>query len=188
MTPVLVALTMTVIGLLVPLAVLRRRDVLLRSKEQAYRFHELRDRLQILNAEGKIQPESIGYSFLMFSLNVAIKNAGVMSLSDMLQMSRAVKKKAEYITFEQIAEDFRKQSEEAQILSAEFFRSLTLMLISNDHLVRFTFTLAQPLAGKVNHAAVNLATSAARFLVPKHTEVIYEARQYQRWEKALAPG
>jgi hypothetical protein len=188
MVPVLVALTTTVIGLLVPFAVLRRRDVLLRSEEQAYRFHELRDRLQMLNVEGKMEAASVGYLFLMSSLNIAIKNAGVMNLSDILQISRAVRKKAEYITFEQIAEDVRRQSEEAQVLSAEFFRCLALMLISNDHLVRLVFTLARPLAGRLNDAVLRLVALVGKALVPKHTEAIYEAREYQRWGKALAPS
>jgi hypothetical protein len=188
MVPVLVALTTTVIGLLVPFAVLRKRDVLLRSKEQAYRFHELRDRLQILNVEGKIEAASISYLFLMSSLNLAIKNAGVMTLSDVLQISRAVRKKAEYITFEQIADDVRGQSEEARILLAEFFQSLTVMLISNDGLVRLVFNLAKPPAGSFKRAALRTIASIGKALAPTHTEAIYEARDYQRWGKALAPS
>ena len=188
MTSLLIALAALLMALCIPLGILWKREPRLRSREQAYRFHELRDRLQVLNIQGKIRSESVGYTFLMFSLNLAIRNAGTMRLSDVLQISRAVRRKAEDITFAQIADDVRRQGEEAQTLSAEFFGSLAAMLISNDQLVRLVFTIAKPLAGSLNHAIIKLAASVGKALVPEHAEAVYEAREYQRWGKALAPS
>jgi stage V sporulation protein SpoVS len=188
MNSLLVALVATGIGLGIPLAFLWARKPLLRLKSQAYRFHELRDRLQLLNIQNKIDNTSPGYNFLMFSLNLAIRNAGTMSLSDVLKISRAVKERAEGNGFEEIAEDIRRQGEEAQKLSAEFFQALAVMLISNDSLTSIMFTVAKPLAGVLSKAAFSLVAAIGRTLVPQQTEAVREAREYLHWGNVLAPS
>jgi hypothetical protein len=121
----------------------------------------------------------------MFSLNLAIKNAGTMNLSDILKISRAVKNKAEGGGFEGITEDIRRQGEEAQKLSAEFFQALANMLISNDSLTSIMFSLAGPLAGR---AVFRLIAATGRALVPEQAEALREAREYQHWGNVLAPS
>ena len=188
MTPFLVVLVSIALGLWIRLAILRSREVLLKAKEQAFRFHEIRDRLQILNVQGKIEETSVGYKFLMSSLNMAIKNAGTMRLSDVLKISRAVRKNADDIRSERIDKDIRRHGEEARKLSAEFFQALAVMLVSNDNLTSIMFALAMPLAGILNQAALRLIASTGKVLAPDQTEALYEAREYQRWGKALAPS
>jgi hypothetical protein len=75
MTTLLVAVLSTLLAAFVQAAILDKRRILLRAKEQCFRFHELRDALQILAIEGKIKQDSRIYQFLMFMINVAIKNA-----------------------------------------------------------------------------------------------------------------
>lgn len=188
MTSILVALTATLIGLSIEFAVLRKRKSQLRRKGHTYRFHELRDRLQLLNLQGKLENTSISYKFLMSSINLAIKNAGTMRLSDVLQISRAVKKEAECITIKQIAEDSRRQSAEAATVLADFFQALTAMLISNDSITSIMFTVTRLLAALLNQAAFGAVVSVGKALAPEQAEAVDEAREYQRWGNVLAPG
>jgi hypothetical protein len=188
MNPLLVALVAAVVALGIKFRFLRKRQPLLRSKEQAYKFHEFRDRLQILNAEGKVGIASLGNDFLMFAINLAIRNAGAMRLTDILQMSRAVKKKVQNDGFERITEDIRRQGEEAQKFSAEFFEAFAIMLISNDTVTSLMFTFTKLAAGSVNKAVLRLIAAVGNALVPEQTEALREAREYQRWGNDLAPS
>ena len=181
MNPIVVGLTATAIGLLIVMAILERRSPMLRAREQAYKLHELRDRLQISMIQDKIGAQSLAYVFLMSSLNLAIRNAGVMSLSQILELARAVNRNADDLSFQKIIENVRRQDREIQKLYDEFFQTLTVMLISNDHLTPLMFTAAKYGARALNRAAVRTIASAGKFLLPEHTEAVYEARQYQRW-------
>lgn len=185
MNPILIGLTVTAIGLLIELLVLDARNPKLRATEQAYKFHELRDRLQILMVEGKIDARSVAHQFLILSLNLAIKNAGVMSLTQILKLSRAVKRNADEVTFQHIIEDVHRQGVQVQKLYDEFFQALVVMLISNDRLTKLMFALAKFGAKAVNRAVIRVIASVGKSLFPKHTEAVSEARQYQRWGRRV---
>jgi len=185
MIPIVVGLATAAIGLLLAMSVLERRSPRLRATEQAYRLHELRDRLQLLAIQRDTDIRSVSYSFMMSSLNLAIRNAGIMSLSQVLEISRAVKRNADDITFEQIFNDVKQRGAAIQKLYEDFFQILTLMLISNDHLTSIMFMLAKLGARAFNRVIVRTVTSIGKVLLPERTEAVYEARQYQRWTRRV---
>lgn len=185
MTPIVVGLATAAIGLLLAMLVLERRSPRLRATEQAYSLHELRDRLQLLAIQRELDVSSVSYLFMMSSLNLAIRNAGVMSLSQVLQISRAVKRNADDITFEQIFNDVKQRGEGIQKLYEDFFQALTSMLITNDHLTSIMFMLARDGATAFNRVIIRTATSVGKVLLPERTEAVYEARQFQRWTRRV---
>jgi hypothetical protein len=185
MIPIVVGLTATATALLMGLLILQRRDTVLRAREQAYEFHELRDRLQTLAIGGQLETRSVAYAFLIESLNLAIRNAGVMRLSQVLKVARAVKTNADNLGTEQIIEDVHQQGKDTQKLYHDFFGALIRMLVSNDHLTSWMFSLATFSAEALNRAAVRAITSVGRALLPERTDAIYEARRYQRWRSRV---
>ena len=59
------ALSILAAGFAVMLLTLQHRVPKLKAKEQAFRFHALRDQLQLLAVEGRISTTSVGYEGLM---------------------------------------------------------------------------------------------------------------------------
>ncbi len=83
-----------IVGLvLLGLAVLMQRTFLypvslkLKRREQEFKFHEVRDELQLLAIDRVIDVNSAAYLFLLSMSNVAIKNAGVLCVRDIIQMT-----------------------------------------------------------------------------------------------------
>src|SRR5260370_11076864 len=104
----------------------------LKAREQCFKFHELRDRLQVIAVEGKIEIGSETYQLLLFIINLSIRNAGVMKLSEILKAAKAIEKRVNASTSERVFADIRSHNQEVQHLSAVVFDALPRMLISND--------------------------------------------------------
>lgn len=168
------------LSLFMVMAILERRIPKLKAREQSYKLHELRDRLQILIIQDKITVQSATYSFLMPSLNLAIKNAGVLSLSRILELASAVNRNASDRSYPKIVQDVRRHDSEVQKLFDEFLQTLIAMLISNDKITSLMFTAAKYVAKEFNRAALDILASAGRLLLPEHTKAVYEAWKYQK--------
>jgi hypothetical protein len=139
-----IGLWVAIVTLLLALAsesiVFWRRRTLLRTKEQRFRFHDLRDRLQLLVIEHKLEPGTRLHHFLLATINLAIRNAGVLKLREIIALSRSVKKEARgENTFVTLQAEIVRQPKEVQALSAEVFNSLAAMLIVNDSLTSLLF-------------------------------------------------
>lgn len=178
-------LAATVLGLLIMYKILKNRESSLRAREYAFRFHEMRDRLQVATIEGKIGKASVTYDFLQESLNLAIRNAKEMRLSQVIELSRAVEKNVDDDGFTKILEDMRCYGPEVRRLYEEFFQALIFMLISNDHITSLMFNGAKFMAEAVNHATVRKVKSLGEWLFPEHAEAVFEARRYQRWKQRM---
>jgi hypothetical protein len=185
MTAILIAILSALLAGLIQVVILDRRRILLRAKEQCFRFHELRDMLQILAIEGKIKQESRIYQFLFFMINVAIRNAGVMKLSDLLRMSKTVKTEVEGPGFEAVTRELRSYPAEVQILASDVFNTFAKMLVVNDDLTFLLFNIATNIA---NIAAVQIVKSIAKTLTPQRAEVVRQARSYRLLGQRMAPA
>ena len=105
---------------------------LIRAKEQAFEFHRLRDELQLAAAEGNIKPRSLAFEFLMQILNVAIRNAGVLTLTQSLALAKKVSAKNDGGRYEAVLADFKNHGPRIQDLAAKTFSSFATMLVAND--------------------------------------------------------
>jgi hypothetical protein len=109
-------LVATSLGLLIIFRILQGRESFLRAREFSFRFHEIRDRLQMATIDGKIGKTSVTYEFLQESLNLAIKNAKEMRLSQVIELSRAVEKNADDDGFSKILEEMQRCGPEVRKL------------------------------------------------------------------------
>ena len=182
MNAIFVALASMLIGVSLGTLVLYKYARRVNMKEQAFKFHELRDGLQMLAIDGKIEKESKLYEFLLFTINLSIKNAGLMKLSELLSLSKAIDSRMSATPVEQIFADIRRHDQEVQQLSADVFDSLAQMLISNDHLI---FLLAKISTRIVDGASRNVIKSVARTVLPGHSEALRAALNYRNWGNSL---
>lgn len=182
-----------VLGIWIERALLANLAAKLRVKEQAFQFHALRDELQLLVAEGRIDPSSDVYEFLMQMTNFCIRNAGVLKLREVLEIAERVKSKIANNEFKRIIEDIQKQDVQVQQLAQKFFFAVANMLISNDWLVRCGVQMATAIAKGLRTvtpvvALVHRGTTAILDVVtPTKVEAVREARWYVELGNRLNP-
>lgn len=180
-------LVAAVVLLAIPLVMLHRRVPALRAREQAFRFHELRDRLQLLVIEHRISTSSHAYRTLMTIVNLGIRNAGVMKLSDLIELAKLVRHNMDVAPFEHFERELKKHDVEVQRLAADSFNAFAEMLVSNDHLTSLMAKAVEAAANRANYAVVRSAKSLARRITPDHATVVSEASRYQHWGNRLMP-
>jgi hypothetical protein len=188
MIPLLVAMTTTMAMLYIQTEYLAAREPALKAKEQAFRFHELRDRLQALFVEGYIEIDSLTYQFLVFSLNLSIRNAGKMKLTELLEMAKIVEKRVNKLTFDEIRADIQLHDVQVQQLAAEFFKAFAWMLVSNDRIISVMAFVLRAVAEKLNEALIKPIRQIAQRILPERAEALAEARKYERWGRLLSPS
>jgi|SRR6185437_857903 len=178
---VLAAVAMTFMGTLI----LHKYGHSLRIKSQEFKFHELRDRLQVLAVEQKISTSSSSYVFLHFILNLCIRNAGEMKLSELLKLSKIIDHKMSKLSASNMFRELRKESEEVQRLAADVFQELGCMLIVNDGITRLFAKIAELIAHKMRGAIFAFAKGIAKTLAPTHTRAVNEALKYQSFSAEI---
>ena len=151
----------------------------LRVRSQTFKFHELRDRLQLLAVEGKIGTAASTYRFLQFTLNLCIRNAGTMKLSELLKLSKIIHRKMRVQPSHDVFSELRTESEEVQELTADIFHELSCMLIVNDGvtlmLAKMVELATHEMQGTIREVAKILLTK----LAPAHSRAVFESRSYQ---------
>jgi hypothetical protein len=162
-----------------------KRRTLLKAKEQRFRFHDFRDRLQMLTIEGKIRPDSNVYGFLLLTINIAIRNAGVIKLSQLLDISRSVKSSGDH-EFGKLQADILEYPREVQELSSEVLNKFAWMLLANDDLAVWLFKGLNKLTEVTNEAVVRCAKWVVSRIVPVRVRVVREANEYARLGQRLA--
>ncbi len=186
------ALQIAVLGALlaglIQAVILDRGRPRLRLKEQFFKFHELRDKLQALAMDGKIRPDSMPYRILFTIINLSIRNPGVMKLRDVLKMSNTVKHQVEGNTFEQLQAELRSYPAEAQALASDVFSTFALMLVVNDDITYWLFALLKSVAKLTNAGMIRLLKLLAKTLSPKRIQIVREARNYERLGRRLVPS
>jgi hypothetical protein len=181
------ALTFLLFAMLAETIILHRRRVLVKKNAQCFKFHELRDRLQLLVIQGKIQPGSEPYDFLLFTINIAIKNAGIIKLSDVVSISRMVKREADG-EFDKLQRDTERHSAEVQALASEVCGRFAMMLVANDDVTALLFKGLSILTKLTNEAFVACVKWIVAKLAPKYVQVVREANDYDRLGQRLAPS
>lgn len=168
------------------------RSTSLRAREQAYQFHSLRDRLQLLASEDHVKQTSLTYSFLMRTLNLAIRNAGVFKLRELLDLASKVRQSVEETHFEKICEDIQRHDAEVQKLAEEVFQEFFRMLVENDWLVSSGLRVRSYVKSSVSHLAPIVAlvdggvTKVLTVLDPTRVKAVTEARNYRNWANRLS--
>lgn len=184
MEGILVGLSSLVVALSVQRIFLEKYGSRLRSKEQAFQFHALRDDLQLLVAEGSLSTSSLTCDFLMRMLNFAIRNAGVIRLREIVDLSERIRRGAANTPFSAIDADIRKHDARVQELAQRFFETFAVMLVSNDWLVwsgvrvlntvRTSWTAARPLVRAINR----IMTTILSLVSPVRLRAVRDARWY----------
>ena len=182
-----IAIIAALLAILMETLVFWTRRTRLKTRDQCFRFHDLRDRLQVLAVEHKIEPSSMLHHFLLSMINVAIRNAGVIKLSQLLNISRSVKEEAaDGNGFATMQEEIRAYPKEVQVLASEVFSSFALMLVANDDLTVWLFKGLSLLTSLTNEAVVRCIKFLVSKIVPRHVQVVREANDYSRFGRLLA--
>ena len=182
MSALLVALISMLIAISLGTLVLYKHERPLKARGQSFEFHELRDRLQLLAIEGKIDRTSQIYEFLQFIINLAIKNAGVMSLTELLSLTKTINRRMNTPAADKILAEIRRHDQEVQQLAAEVFASLSKMLISNDRII---YLLAKAVELSAKNTAPGIFKNTARTFMPERSEALHAALNYRNWGNSL---
>lgn len=185
MDTVIFALAAVAFALLIQRFFLLGCQRLLRAKEQAFEFHRLRDELQLAAAEGIIKPGSLAFEFLMQMLNVAIRNAGILTLTQSLALAKKVSGKSDRGTYEAAIADIEKHGPRVQQLAGGFFHSFARMLLANDWLVSAVIALTRHHLS--NQLVVEPARSIRRLRRYPRVQLIGYVRRYFDWSQRLSP-
>jgi hypothetical protein len=180
MTAIIVGLCALAIAVAIQGFMLRRHARGLKAREQAFRFHAIRDELQLLAIREEVDPNTDLYQFLMYTANLAIQNAGVMRLRDILALARRVK--------QEIPQQFLRALETApkplRKLTAETFGALASMLVANDPLVAMGLSAAALTAKAWSfirpllRSVISAIDALAKQIAPSHAEAVRYARDY----------
>lgn len=186
MTAWIVAVVAALLAALIQGVVFRKYERHARTKEQCFRFHELRDTLQALALERKIDTCSRSYQMLFGIINFAIQNAGAAKLSDMLTISRTMKRNMESNAFQELRDSLKSYPPEVQSLASGVFTTFAQMLVANDDITYWLFMVLERLTAVINLTALYSLKYAMRLLSPKRAEVVHEATRYRRLGRILA--
>jgi hypothetical protein len=175
------------IALLIETLVFRKRRETMKVNDQFFRFHDLRDRLQLLGVEHKIGQQSRPYHFLLDMINIAIRNAGVIKLSEMLEMSRKVKN-VDGKEFEKLQAEISSYPKDVQELASEVFGRFAWMLVVNDDIAYWMFKGLKILTKTTNVAVASWVKWTIAKIAPKHVQVVREANDFYKLGERLSPS
>lgn len=191
MDALLFGLAWVIVAMSIQRAFLTGRSRTLRAREQAYQFHTLRDELQLFAAGGRIETSSLAYSFLIQSLNLAIRNAGLLKLREILELSERVRKTIEKTNFEAIYDDIQRHDSAVRELAGRVFFAFATMLIANDWLVSAGLNMRRRILTSwgiikpIIKFADSLATAFLNVFAPTKVQAVDQARLYRNWAERL---
>lgn len=179
------SLSIFALGLLIEILMLCRRAPRLNVKEQAFRFHALRDDLQLLAVDGHISVTSLSYHTLMLMLNVAIRNAGLMKLREILVIAETVRKELAQSNAKELQSDIQRHGVKVQELASQCFKAFADMLVANDYIVRLVVAAAH--SSLVRYGVLPVFRML-KPLAPVHAKAVSQARWYSEKGMRLAPS
>jgi len=176
-------LVVLALGVTVQRLFLMDREQLLRANEQAFEFHKLRDELQLAAAEGIIKQNSLPFEFLMQMFNIAIKNAGILTLTQSLALAKRVAGKSDRGKYEAVLSEIQKHDPRIQGLAARFFSAFATMLIANDWFISAVISLTRHhLSNQLIVESVRPIRRLRRF---PRVQLIGYIRRYSSWSQQL---
>ncbi|MBI3448831.1 MAG: hypothetical protein HY049_07960 [Acidobacteria bacterium] len=146
-----------------------------RLKMQAYRFHAIRDTLQLYAVEGLIDQASDTYGFVMGLANLSIRNAGSMKFSALVTTAAELGKTVEQKVT--LFDDIRRHDEKVRRLTGECFTSFGRLLITHDPVVRLVVASRVRVSDRIAEALAGHSTRAT---------AVRAARKYIGWGRDLA--
>lgn len=179
------SLSIFTLGLSIEISFLCRRIPRLNMKEQAFRFHALRDELQLSAVNGDIPVTSLSYRMLMLMLNIAIRNAGLMKLRDILMMTETVRKQLGRSNAEELQNDIQRHGPKVQELASKCFTVFADMLVANDYIVRLVMAAVH--SPFVKYAVLPLFRML-KPLAPTHAQAVRQAKWYSDKGMRLSPS
>jgi hypothetical protein len=183
MTGLWVVFIFILVALLTEILVFGSRRARLKKKEQCFKFHDFRDRLQLLTIAGKIQPDSELHNFLLMTVNVAIRNAGVFKFRDMIEITKNLRTETDGEKLQD-----REYPTEVQALASEVCSSFAWMLVANDDLTVWLFKGLGILTQRTNDAVVKCAKWIVARLAPRRVAIVRAANDFDRLGQRLAPS
>jgi hypothetical protein len=185
MNAILAALVACALAFLIERVMLQKHARRLKASEQAFRFHAIRDELQLLAMHGEVRTDSRVYQFLLWTANVAIHNAGVFKIRDMIAIAHQVRTRMEVVAASRSFDEAVKAEPKAvQHITGETFDALAAMLVANDALVRMGWSCSQVASGALHgfrvviRPLIRTIDALAASLVPHRLEAVYYAREY----------
>jgi len=178
MTAVIVGLGSLALALLIVRIMLNHWARRLKVREQAFRFHAIRDDLQLLALEGVIKQSDPAYDFLLWTTNLGIQNAGVMRLRDLVSIAARIDSRIE----SDIPKRLERSPKEVQRVAAELFEALVMMLIRNDWIVLAGWHCMRAVSSTWRwlRPTVRLLDRLAARIVPARARAVEYAREYSQ--------
>ncbi|MDZ7780348.1 MAG: hypothetical protein U5R14_10515 [Gemmatimonadota bacterium] len=176
MTSVIVALIALALALSLQRLALRHTAKNLSIREKAFRFHAIRDRLQSMAVDGELAPDSKVYEFLMFAVNVGIRNSGKLRMRDMLTMTSQLENRT-ISNDDDVLQEVAGSSPAVKTLTGETFLAFVDMIVANDRLVAmgsFLLFSTKHFARK----AVRLGDHLLGYVAPERAEIARRARRF----------
>ncbi|MEO5825127.1 MAG: hypothetical protein ABIR59_04510 [Gemmatimonadales bacterium] len=188
MIALFVALFVLAMSVAIQSVLLRSHRRLLTAQEQAFRFHAIRDELELMAVNKEISPNDQVFEFVRWTTNVCIQGAGKLTLREAL---RTVKTIESSLPAEMRGSDhgrfvkaIERRPESLQKLVGEMFFAMATMLVANDFWVRFGLHCAKAIntTNSMLHKPLlkfqRIVDSAATLLSPTHSEAVSYAREY----------
>lgn len=147
----IVALSVIAVALTFERLYLRSRKQKLRAAEQVFVFHRLRDELQLLVIEDKLNMSSRIYRSLLTMLNLGIRNGSSLRASELVRIVRSVEQPKDSLTSDDFVQHVKLHDQEVQRFVAVCYFEFAKMLLMNEPL----------------YTAWRVSTSWIRFLVHK---------------------
>jgi hypothetical protein len=119
------------------------------------------------------------------TVNIAIRNAGVMKLRDLIEITKTVKKETDD---EKLEDHIREYPTEVQTLASEVCSAFAWMLVANDDLTVWLFKGFAILTHLTNEAVVKCVKWIVARLAPSRVAVVRAANDYSRLGQRLAPS
>jgi hypothetical protein len=166
----------------------------LNAREQAFRFHAIRDELQWLALRGEVRPHVALYGLLLWTANLAIRNAGTMRLHDVLVMARAIERYMGALPPHRAGWErcIRACPAPLQRVAAKASEALADMLVANDPFVRAGLCCAR-LSARARARCrpllpllIGHADALTQHVSPVRAEAIRYARKYSGIADRLA--
>lgn len=157
-----------------------------RRAVQTYRFHAIRDDLDMLLVTGELKADDELARFLRFVLNLGIASAGDMGLRRAVQVAQTIDERlpdAPGVTGKDLLADAASRGEAVQHVVAGTFLALADMLLAND-LLALAAIRVQAMVARVRAMFKPWKPEelrARRYRVPRHasSEVAQRARRFE---------
>lgn len=158
-----------------------------RADRLRFRFLRIRDQLQFLAVTKKLEIESPTYSFAMWIVNVAARNAGTLRLRDAIWIADQVDERVRRAG-DMVWKDILGQPHEVHVLLYQLFLELGKMMAANDPLVALGFRVYGWRMRRERRSVLEQLDRVAARLMPRpKVDALERAKGMVRLARDLGP-